>query len=72
MRNEEQIREKVAECVANLRDLTAKVEFGGQDFIVADRNVTTLSVLLWALEEAPPDEVKKLADSVLSKFRQAS
>jgi hypothetical protein len=71
MRQEEEIRTKVAECIDNLRDLAAKSDFGGQDFIVADRNVTTLSTLLWALNEPPPEEVKKLADSVLQKFRQA-
>ncbi len=72
MRKEEEIRAKVAECVGNLRELAAKGDFGGQDFIIADRNVTTLSTLLWTLNEPPPEEVKQLADSVLRKFQQAS
>ncbi len=70
MRKEEEIRAKVAECIANLSELTNKADFGGQDFVVADRNVTTLSSLLWTLEEPPPEEVKRLADLVLQKFHQ--
>jgi hypothetical protein len=69
MRKEEEIKERVAECLQNLRELAAKPDFSGQDFIIADRNVTTLSALVWALDEPPPEEARQLADSVLQKFR---
>ncbi len=72
MRGEEEIRARVAECIQNLRELTAKSDFAGQDFIIADRNVTTLSALVWALNEPAPAEAQKLADAVLQKFRQPS
>jgi hypothetical protein len=69
MRKEEEIRAKIGDCIETLRELVAKPDFGGQDFIIADRNVTTASVLVWALNEQPPAELKKLADSVLQKFK---
>lgn len=71
MRKEEEIRARIGDCITILREMAAKPDFGGQDFIIADRNVTMVSALVWALNEEPPDEVKKLAESVLQKFRQA-
>jgi len=72
MRKEEEIRAKVAECIDNLRELAAKSIIGTEDLIVYDRSELHLSTLLWALNEPPPgEEVQKLADSVVQKFRQA-
>ena len=69
MRTAEEIREKIEQCVTVLKELSGKPDMGGADFVIADRNVTTMSTLLWVLDEQPSAEMQKLAGRVLQKFQ---